>query len=73
MQSRYLSTWARVFGLGLPALKSHYVMKYRQLNCNFVCSTRAFIFAKKPHMTPSEALALLAKLEGASKAEESYV
>ena len=48
-------------------------MRCEQLNIKFVCSTRAFIFAKKPHLTPAEALAVLAKLEGTSKAEESYV
>lgn len=42
----------------------------------FVCSTRAFLFAKKPSMTPAEALGILAKLEGAAKSEvseDSYV
>jgi len=33
------------------------------------CSTRAFMFPRKPHMTPAEALTLLAKLEGTAKAE----
>lgn len=38
-------------------------------------STRAFMFPKKPNMTPAEALSILAKLEVASKSEseESYV
>ena len=41
----------------------------------FACSTRAFIFPRKPNMTPAEALAILAKLEAVSKieSEESYV
>ncbi|KAL3132344.1 hypothetical protein ABBQ32_008921 [Trebouxia sp. C0010 RCD-2024] len=41
----------------------------------FVVNTRAFMFPKKPHMTPAEALSILAKLEAASKpeSEESYV
>lgn len=41
----------------------------------YACSTRAFMFPKKPGMTPAEALSILAKLEAASKSEseESYV
>lgn len=42
-----------------------------QLCVLLFCSTRAFLFAKKPTMTPAEALSILAKLEGAAKAEES--
>lgn len=34
-----------------------------------LCSTRAFMFPRKPNMTPAEALQLLAKLEGTAKAE----
>lgn len=44
--------------------------------CVLCCSTRAFFFAKQPKMTPAEALAILAKLEGAAKSEvpeDSYV
>lgn len=48
--------WQRYNGFG---------HKFRQ----FCVNTRAFMFPRRPHMTPAEALGLLAKLEGTAKAE----
>lgn len=39
----------------------------------FLINSRAFLFPKKPHTTPAEALEILAKLEGAAKSGGDFV